>query len=124
MYLHLKLQLNHFLLNHIKVLSGDYDITVVVNTKHNDFLSKLGIDAKVIPLEIDRKINLISDLICLIMLIRLLGEQTRLGVYKNMGSPHLFLAVHSVTPKTGLLAMLAVWVNKVPLRVHTFIGQV
>lgn len=106
-----ELAVKSFLLNHIKALSSDYNITVVVNTKSHDFLSKLGVDAKVIPLEIDRKINLLSDLICLISLIRLIRE-------------HRFLAVHSVTPKAGLLAMLAAWVNKVPLRVHTFTGQV
>lgn len=100
-----------FLMSHIKALSSDYDISVLVNTTDNKFLSKLGIEAKVISLDIDRKINLISDLICLVRLIKLIKE-------------HQFLAVHSVTPKAGLLAMLAAWVNKVPLRVHTFTGQV
>ncbi len=33
-------------------------------------------------------------------------------------------AVHTVTPKAGLVGMLAVWLARVPLRVHSFTGQV
>lgn len=32
--------------------------------------------------------------------------------------------VHSMTPKAGLLCMLAGWITKVPVRVHTFTGLV
>ena len=32
--------------------------------------------------------------------------------------------VHSMTPKAGLLCMLAAWIAHVPLRVHTFTGLV
>ena len=30
--------------------------------------------------------------------------------------------VHSITPKAGLLCMIASWVNRIPVRVHTFTG--
>jgi glycosyltransferase involved in cell wall biosynthesis len=33
-------------------------------------------------------------------------------------------AVHSITPKAGLLAMTAAYLSNVPLRIHTFTGQV
>lgn len=32
--------------------------------------------------------------------------------------------VHSITPKAGLLAMMAAWIARVPVRVHTFTGLV
>ena len=32
-------------------------------------------------------------------------------------------AVHSITPKSGFLSMIASFFARVPLRVHTFTGQ-
>lgn len=32
--------------------------------------------------------------------------------------------VHSMTPKAGLLCMMAAWMAGVPVRVHTFTGLV
>lgn len=100
-----------FLLNHLRALSKFYEVTVIVNTNNANFLDEIGIKAKVIPLTIARDINLISDFSCLIKLIRILRQQK-------------FSSVHSVTPKAGLLAMMAAWIVRVPLRIHTFTGQV
>jgi glycosyltransferase involved in cell wall biosynthesis len=100
-----------FLLNHLRALSEFYKVTVIVNTNNPNFLNEQGIDAKVIPLAIARDISLVSDVNCLIKLIKIFYQQD-------------FSAVHSVTPKAGLLAMLASWLVRVPLRVHTFTGQV
>ncbi len=35
-----------------------------------------------------------------------------------------FSAIHSLTPKAGLLSALAGWIARVPVRLHTFTGQV
>ena len=100
-----------FLLNHLRVLSEAYDVTVIVNTKNPNFLKEQGVDAKVIPLSIARDISLVSDLMCLIKLIKIFHQEN-------------FASVHSITPKAGLLGMLAGWVVRIPLRIHTFTGQV
>jgi len=100
-----------FLLNHLRALSKFYEITVIVNTNNANFLVEQGVVAKVMPLAIAREINLISDFRCLIKLIKIFHQQC-------------FSSVHSVTPKAGLLAMLAAWIISIPVRVHTFTGQV
>ena len=100
-----------FLLNHLRALSKVYDVTVVVNTNNPNFLAEQGINAKVVPLTIARDISLITDISCLLQLVKLFYQQS-------------FSAVHSITPKAGILAMLAAYIVRVPLRVHTFTGQV
>ena len=39
--------LKAFLLNHLRVLSTTYDVTVIVNTNNSIFLEEQGINAKV-----------------------------------------------------------------------------
>lgn len=103
--------INAFLLNHLKTLSQDFDVTVIVNTDDPDFLIKQGIDVKVIPISISRDVYILSDIRCLVRLISIFIKY----------HPS---AVHSITPKAGLLAMLAAFIVRVPFRVHTFTGQV
>ena len=100
-----------FLFNHLRALSQFYDITVIVNTSNPNFLAEVGIKAKVISLKISRDISLLSDLTCLIQLIKIFHHER-------------FSSVHSLMPKAGLLSMLAAWITRVPFRVHTFTGQV
>ena len=100
-----------FLLSHLRALSQIYDITVIVNTNNPNFLTEAGIKVKVIQLKFVRDISLFSDLICLFKLIKIFHQQR-------------FVSVHSLMPKSGLLAMLAAWLACVPLRIHTFTGQV
>ncbi len=102
---------NAFLLSHLKALSKCFDVTVIVNTNDPLFLTKQGVDVKVIPLRISRNIRTLSDAISLICLVYIF--------FKFRPS-----VVHSITPKAGMLAMLAAFITRVPLRVHTFTGQV
>jgi len=73
--------------------------------------AKNGLPVKVIPLAIERAINPVADLLALYRLVRLFRESR-------------FDLVHSVTPKAGLLAMLAAKIAGVRFRIHTFTGQV
>ena len=58
-----------------------------------------------------RKPSALSDFRALVQLMRLFRQQR-------------FDLVHSVTPKAGLLSMLAAYLARVPNRWHTFTGQV
>jgi glycosyltransferase involved in cell wall biosynthesis len=100
-----------FLINHLKELSKFYKITVFVNTRDPYFLRKMGVKATVHPISISRKISILKDLYCLLYLFFIF-------LIKRP------VAVHSLTPKAGLLAMLASFFARTPLRVHTFTGQV
>jgi len=64
-----------------------------------------------IPVPMERHISLVRDVKSLLQLIRVFREER----------PDM---VHSMTPKAGLLCMVAAWWTKVPVRVHTFTGLV
>lgn len=66
---------------------------------------------RVRTVEMERRISPLKDLISLIRLIRLFIKE----------KPDI---VHSMTPKAGLLCMVAAWICRVPLRIHTFTGLV
>ncbi len=100
-----------FLLDQLRALSASYQVSVVSNTTDPGWLRSLGVDADVTPIRIERKISLLDDLRALVALTRL---------FRARG----FAAVHSVTPKAGLLTMLAGALAGVPVRIHTFTGQV
>ncbi|PIO89056.1 MAG: glycosyltransferase family 1 protein [Zetaproteobacteria bacterium CG06_land_8_20_14_3_00_59_53] len=100
-----------FLAGHLRALSRRYDVSVVVNAENPDFLAGSGVEVRVIPLAIERRISPLRDLAALFALIRLFRRER-------------FELVHSVTPKAGLLAMLAALFARIPRRVHIFTGQV
>lgn len=66
---------------------------------------------KVVEVEMERRMSPIKDFKSLINLIKVFKEE----------KPYM---VHSMTPKAGLLCMLAAWMTRVPKRVHTFTGLV
>ena len=62
-----------------------------------------------VPME--RHVSPIKDLVSLTRLMRVFAKE----------KPDM---VHSMTPKAGLLCMMAAWMARVPVRVHTFTGLV
>lgn len=66
---------------------------------------------KTIEVEMERRMSPLKDLKSLWQLIRVFRKER----------PYM---VHSMTPKAGLLCMLAGWLTRVPRRVHTFTGLV
>jgi len=100
-----------FLVAQLVAMQARYDVTVVVNTANPAFLEDLGVIARLQALPIERAIAPLRDLRCLARLIRLMRTER-------------FDLVHSMTPKAGLLAMVAGRIARVPVRIHTFTGQV
>jgi glycosyltransferase involved in cell wall biosynthesis len=100
-----------FLKQHIAAAGRDYEVSVAVNTEDPECLDRLGIEAALRPMPIERKVSLLQDLRALWRLYRLFRREC-------------FDLVHSISPKAGLLAMLAAWLARVPRRVHSFTGQV
>jgi len=103
--------LKWFMTPHIIELRNTFDITLVASGSHDDIADLLGNNVSFQPIQIDRRIHLRNDIIALIRLWRL---------FKRMK----FDIVHSMMPKSGLLSMVAARFSGIPLRVHTFTGQV
>lgn len=103
--------LNMFMKPHILMLAEKYDVTLITNGTNHDLDFLVGEYVHFIPISIARKISLFRDLYALIILCCIFRAER-------------FDVVHSLTPKTGLLAMVAAFLARVPHRIHTFTGQV
>ncbi len=68
-----------------------------------------GVRTIAVPME--RRISIVKDIVSLVRMIRVIRRER----------PYI---VHSITPKAGLMTMVAAWVNRVPVRIHTFTGLV
>ena len=100
-----------FLLPHIRLLKKSFSILVCTNTEQVPFFQSIPSDLDIISLPLQRSISIFLDfkhLISLFLFFRKLRP----------------LAVHTITPKSGLLGMFAAWLAGVPVRVHSFTGQV
>jgi glycosyltransferase involved in cell wall biosynthesis len=100
-----------FLLSHISKLVQHYHVTLIVNVDDEEFLQSLVLPCDVVSVDIQRKITPWHDFLALWQLIRLFKK-------------HRFDLVHSISPKAGLLAMVAAWIVGIPVRMHTFQGEV
>lgn len=100
-----------FLNGVFEVLMSNYELLLVSSPgKELDELhNKYGV--KTIGVSMQRRISPLKDLISLWKLILVFHKE----------KPYM---VHSMTPKAGLLCMLAAWITRVPRRVHTFTGLV
>lgn len=103
--------LTSFLNGVFEVLMSNYELLLVSSPgKELDELhNKYGV--KTIGVSMQRRFSPLKDLISLWKLILVFHKE----------KPYM---VHSMTPKAGLLCMLAAWITRVPRRVHTFTGLV
>jgi glycosyltransferase involved in cell wall biosynthesis len=100
-----------FMQEHINAWLEHCDVTIFVGTRKPISFRERTVSVSVNPICIERDIKLWRDLIALCSLFRSFRKKS-------------FDAVVSVTPKAGILAMLASWLCRVPVRVHIFTGQV
>lgn len=100
-----------FLESSIGKLKSQYDLVLVSSSgKELDYLrDKYGV--KSIGVVMQRRMSPMKDLKSLWSLIRVFHKE----------KPYI---VHSMTPKAGLLCMMAAWITRIPRRVHTFTGLV
>ena len=103
--------LNTFCYGQLKMLSEHYEVVAVSSPmKELDEIRKReGVRCIGIPME--RHISLIKDFKSLVAMTKLFHKE----------KPDI---VHSMTPKAGLISMVAAWLNRVPVRMHTYTGLV
>lgn len=99
-----------FLRDHIQALRKDYDVFLAGNIQSSSDVEGLDINGYR-RIAIEREISVGTDL----KAVRQLSSY-----FREMR----FDAVHSVTPKAGLVCALAGFSARVPVRIHIFTGQV
>ena len=103
--------LNTFCRGTLRRLANTYEV-VAVSTPDDELremAQREGI--RVIGVPMRRPIAPLRDIVSLWRLIRVFRRER----------PTM---VHSITPKAGLLSMIAAWICRVPVRLHTFTGLV
>ena len=100
---------NAFLRVHIQAAAKKYEVTVICNFADKHLL--YGLNARFILLPIKRKPSPLWDMLVIFQLYQIFQSER-------------FNIVHSIMPKTGMLTMLSARLARVPIRIHTFTGQV
>lgn len=105
------MSLNFFCRDMLGELNEKYEV-VAVSTPGPELIElaeREGVRTIAVPME--RHISLWRDVVSLVRMARVFRQER----------PAM---VHSMTPKAGLISMMAGWLTGVPVRVHTFTGLV
>jgi len=95
--------------NTLNQFNGEYDLTIIA--PYSEDMPKRWPKIKWIYLDLGRKISLTKDIANLFRLILIFRKEH-------------FDIVHSLMPKTSLMSAVAGFIARVPIRMHTFTGQV
>ncbi len=103
--------LNTFCKGQLKWLSDEYEVIAVSSPgqQMKEIEEREGV--RTIAVQMERHISLLKDIVSLFRMIWVFVRER----------PDM---VHSMTPKAGLISMLAAWITRVPVRIHTFTGLV
>lgn len=105
--------LNSFCLGMLRELQEKKGYEVVAISSPGETLDVVGEreGVRTIAVPMERHISLIKDMVSLWRMVRVMRKE----------KPTM---VHSITPKAGMISMMAAWLTRVPVRVHTFTGLV
>lgn len=105
------LSLNIFCRGMLRELSERYEVVAISSpgADLDQVQEREGVRTIAVPMQ--RRISVFRDIKSLWQLIKIFRKE----------KPYM---VHSMTPKAGLLAMVAAWITRVPIRMHTFTGLV
>ena len=95
----------------LKELSSKYEVVGLSSPGEELQIIEKEEGVRTIAVPIERHISLIKDLISLIRLMKVFRKEKP-------------VMVHSMTPKAGMLCMLAAKMTNIPVRVHTFTGLI
>lgn len=96
----------------LKLNSIGYETLIVTSPgKEFDDFKQRNPNEKTLEVHMERHISLTKDIISLWNMMRVMRNE----------KPYV---AHSMTPKAGLITMLAAWLTGVPVRIHTFTGLV
>lgn len=95
----------------IKMRAMGYDMVAVTSPgpELDELRDKDGFHCVAVPME--RHISIVNDLKSLMRMISVFRKE----------KPQV---VHSMTPKAGMICMVAAWLTRMPVRIHTFTGLV
>ena len=95
----------------LRMVNEHYEVVAVSSPGKEMQVLREREGIRTIEVPMERRISPIKDFISLIRMIRVFVKER----------PYM---VHSMTPKAGLISMLAGWMTRVPVRMHTFTGLV
>jgi glycosyltransferase involved in cell wall biosynthesis len=97
--------------NQLRFLNEHYEVIGISSPGPELNLVSNNEDIEVIPLKMYRRISIWSDIISIFRMYKILKKE----------KPFI---IHSITPKAGLVSMIAGYFAGVPHRIHTFTGLV
>jgi glycosyltransferase involved in cell wall biosynthesis len=105
------MSLDYLLKGQLAFLKNNYEVIAVSGSDEHLEAVAIREQVQIIAIEMQRSISPLKDLKSLWQLYRLFKREKP-------------LIVHSITPKAGLLTMIAGYFARVPVRIHTFTGLI
>ena len=103
--------LESLLNDQLRMVNEHYEVVAVSSPGKEMQILREREGIRTIEVPMERRISPIKDFISLVRMIWVFVKER----------PYM---VHSMTPKAGLISMLAGWITRVPIRMHTFTGLV